>query len=133
MPRFAANLSMMYTEVDFLDRFGAAATDGFGAVEYLFPYAFDRVELAARLHDHGLVHRHDHALAGVAQLLEAVGRGLLDDVEDRLRPSACAACTAPARSGCPAGAPSAQPDRPSRAQMHRGEALHHGQVVAPLA
>lgn len=54
MPRFAANLSMMYTEHDFLDRFAAAARDGFRAVEYLFPYAFERRELAQRLADHGL-------------------------------------------------------------------------------
>ena len=37
MPRFAANLSMMYPELPFLDRFEAAAKDGFKAVEYLFP------------------------------------------------------------------------------------------------
>jgi len=54
MPRFAANLSMMYAEHAFLDRFAAAAADGFAAVEYLFPYAFDAVELAQRLADHGL-------------------------------------------------------------------------------
>ena len=54
MPRFAANVSMMYTEHAFLDRFGAAAADGFRAVEYLFPYAFERSEVAARLADHGL-------------------------------------------------------------------------------
>lgn len=54
MPRFAANLSMMYTEHDFLDRFAAAARDGFKAVEYLFPYAFERAELATRLRDAGL-------------------------------------------------------------------------------
>ena len=54
MPRFAANLSMMYTEHAFLDRFAAAAADGFEAVEYLFPYAFDRAALAERLQDHGL-------------------------------------------------------------------------------
>ena len=54
MPRFAANLSLMYTEHAFLDRFGAAAADGFHAVEYLFPYAFARDELAARLTTHGL-------------------------------------------------------------------------------
>ena len=54
MPRFAANLSMMYTEHAFLDRFGAAAADGFRAVEYLFPYAFERSEVAARLAEHGL-------------------------------------------------------------------------------
>ena len=54
MPRFAANLSMMYAEHGFLDRFAAAARDGFHAVEYLFPYAFDRAELAQRLADRGL-------------------------------------------------------------------------------
>ena len=54
MPRFAANLSMMYTELPFLDRFEAAARDGFTAVEYLFPYAWTPQELASRLHAHGL-------------------------------------------------------------------------------
>jgi len=54
MPRFAANLSMLYTELDFLDRFAAAARDGFQAVEFLFPYAFAPEELAARLQAHGL-------------------------------------------------------------------------------
>lgn len=54
MPRFAANLSMLYPEHDFLDRFEAAAKDGFQAVEYLFPYAFEARELAARLRDNGL-------------------------------------------------------------------------------
>jgi hydroxypyruvate isomerase len=54
MPRFAANLSMMYPELDFLDRFEAAARDGFRAVEYLFPYAYAADELAARLKAHGL-------------------------------------------------------------------------------
>ncbi|MBK7260934.1 MAG: hydroxypyruvate isomerase family protein [Rubrivivax sp.] len=54
MPQFAANLSMMYTEFDVLDRFGAAAEDGFKAVEFLFPYAFERAPLAQRLADQGL-------------------------------------------------------------------------------
>src|SRR3569832_2995309 len=54
MPRFAANLSMLYPELDFLDRFEAAAKDGFRAVEYLFPYAYDARELAARLKANGL-------------------------------------------------------------------------------
>ena len=40
MPKFAANLTMLYNEHDFLDRFAAAATDGFDGVEYLFPYAY---------------------------------------------------------------------------------------------
>ena len=54
MPRFAANLSMLYNEHPFLDRFAAAAADGFKAVEYLFPFAFDAKELKQRLTDHGL-------------------------------------------------------------------------------
>ncbi|MDO8386513.1 MAG: hydroxypyruvate isomerase family protein [Polaromonas sp.] len=54
MPKFAANLSMMYPELPFLDRFEAAAKDGFKAVEFLFPYSFDRQELAARLKGNGL-------------------------------------------------------------------------------
>jgi 2-dehydrotetronate isomerase len=54
MPRFAANLSMLYNEHAFLDRFGAAARDGFAAVEYLFPYEFAAGDLAARLADNGL-------------------------------------------------------------------------------
>ena len=54
MPRFAANLSMMYPDLPFLDRFEAAAKDGFKAVEYLFPYAFPAQELAARLKANGL-------------------------------------------------------------------------------
>ncbi|HWT18811.1 MAG TPA: TIM barrel protein, partial [Variovorax sp.] len=54
MPQFAANLSMLYPELDFLDRFEAAAKDGFKAVEYLFPYAFAKEEIAARLQHNGL-------------------------------------------------------------------------------
>ena len=54
MPRFAANLSMLYNEHAFLDRFAAAAADGFDAVEYLFPYALPATELAERLQAHGL-------------------------------------------------------------------------------
>lgn len=55
MPQFAANLTLLYPEHAFLDRFDVAAKDGFKAVEYLFPYAFDATELAQRLHDNGLV------------------------------------------------------------------------------
>jgi hydroxypyruvate isomerase len=54
MPRFAANLSFMYTELPFLERFAAAAQDGFQAVEYLFPYAWSAEDLRVRLQDHGL-------------------------------------------------------------------------------
>jgi hydroxypyruvate isomerase len=54
MPNFAANLSMMYQEVPFLDRFEAAAKSGFRGVEFLFPYDFPAAEIAARLKRHGL-------------------------------------------------------------------------------
>ncbi|MEW8249107.1 MAG: hydroxypyruvate isomerase [Candidatus Thiodiazotropha sp.] len=54
MPKFAANLTMLYNEVDFLDRFEAAAKAGFSGVEYLFPYPFAKEELAERLQRFGL-------------------------------------------------------------------------------
>ena len=54
MPRFAANLSMMFNEVPFLDRFEAAAKAGFKGVEFLFPYEFPAAEIAARLKGNGL-------------------------------------------------------------------------------
>jgi hydroxypyruvate isomerase len=54
MPKFAANLTMLFTEYDFLDRFERAAKAGFRGVEYLFPYEHEPKELAARLRDHGL-------------------------------------------------------------------------------
>ncbi|MFM9916863.1 MAG: 2-oxo-tetronate isomerase [Rhizobacter sp.] len=54
MPRFAANLTLMYTEHRFADRFAAAAADGFDAVECLFPYELGHDDLAERLRHHGL-------------------------------------------------------------------------------
>jgi len=54
MPTLCANLTMLFTEQDFLERFGAAAQAGFKGVEYLFPYAYDKEQLAALLHRHGL-------------------------------------------------------------------------------
>ena len=64
MPRFAANLSMLYGEHDFLDRFAAAAKDGFRGVEYLFPYAYEKEVLAEAIREVGLLdegdlHLHD--------------------------------------------------------------------------
>ena len=57
MPKFAANLTMLFTELDFLDRFDAAASAGFKAVEFLFPYSYKLDEIGERLsrHDLGLV------------------------------------------------------------------------------
>ncbi len=54
MPNFAANLSMMFQEVDFLDRFDAAAKAGFKGVEYLFPYAFEVNQLVDLLKKNNL-------------------------------------------------------------------------------
>ena len=54
MPKFAANLSFLYTELPFLDRFEAAAKDGFKAVEFLFPYSYDAQDIAVRLKTNGL-------------------------------------------------------------------------------
>lgn len=54
MPKFAANLSMMFKEVPFLDRFEAAAKAGFKYVEYLFPYEYPAAELKAKLDQYGL-------------------------------------------------------------------------------
>ena len=54
MPKLAANLSFLYNELPFLDRFAAAAKDGFRAVEYLFPYEWPAEEIVRRLKDNGL-------------------------------------------------------------------------------
>jgi hydroxypyruvate isomerase len=54
MPKFAANLTMLFTEVDFLDRFERAAQSGFDAVEFLFPYAFKAEDIKQRLDQHKL-------------------------------------------------------------------------------
>jgi hydroxypyruvate isomerase len=54
MLKFSANLTMMFNEVDFLDRFERASEAGFKGVEYLFPYAWKKEELAEKLDKHGL-------------------------------------------------------------------------------
>ena len=54
MPQFAANLTMLFTELPFMERFAAARAAGFDAVEYLFPYAYPKEELAATLRAQGL-------------------------------------------------------------------------------
>ncbi len=54
MPKFSANLSMLFKEVDFLDRFERAAKVGFKGVEFLFPYEWDKEELQERLQKHHL-------------------------------------------------------------------------------
>jgi hydroxypyruvate isomerase len=55
MPKFCANLTMLFNEVDFMDRFEKAAKAGFKGVEYLFPYAYPKEQLAEKLNAFGLV------------------------------------------------------------------------------
>ena len=83
MPRFAANLSFLYPELEFLQRFEAAARDGFTAVEYLFPYPWPAHELSARLQANGLQQVLFNTpaagtdLTSVAAAWQAGARGLL--------------------------------------------------------
>jgi 2-dehydrotetronate isomerase len=87
MPRYAANLSMLYPELDFLERFAAAAADGFAGVEYLFPYAHPAEHLRERLHAHGLTQvlfnappgdwdAGERGLAGLPQRRDEFRRGI---------------------------------------------------------
>jgi hydroxypyruvate isomerase len=55
MPKLAANLTMLWNELDFLERFDAAAKAGFSAVEYLFPYAYQQQQLVDRLGQNELI------------------------------------------------------------------------------
>lgn len=100
MPRFAANLSMMYTEHDFLDRFAAASADGFEAVEYLFPYAYDATELRRRLDDHGLRQVLFNAPPGAWESGER-GLAALPGREAELRSGIDRALEYAAELGCP--------------------------------
>ncbi|EKH0676580.1 hydroxypyruvate isomerase, partial [Escherichia coli] len=54
MAKFAANLSMLFTEYPFIERFAQASHAGFHGVEYLFPYDFSADELVSQLHQHNL-------------------------------------------------------------------------------
>ena len=74
MPTFAANLTFLFNELPFLDRFEAAKEAGFSAVEYMSPYEFSKEAIKERLDRHGLVQvLHNLPVADWA----AGGRGLL--------------------------------------------------------
>ena len=100
MLKFAANLSMLYQELPFLDRFGAAANDGFRAVEYLFPYAFDARELAARLREHKLEQALFNAPPGNWEAGER-GMASLPGRDAEFRASVAAALEYAEALGCP--------------------------------
>lgn len=109
MPRFAANLSFLYPELPFLDRFEAAARDGFAAVEYLFPYAWPPRELADRLEGNGLQQVLFNAppagtdLAAAVTAWDAGQRGLLclADRQDEFRFGVALALEYAAALQCP--------------------------------
>jgi len=86
MPKFAANLSMMYQEHDFLDRFAAAAKDGFKGVEFLFPYDHPAADIKARLTGNGLTQALFNAPPGDWSKGER-GLGSLPGREDEFRRS----------------------------------------------
>ena len=84
MPRFAANLSKMFTEVPFMQRFEAAAQAGFKGVEYLFPYAEDAGGIAAALADNGLTQALYNTSAGDFDAGER-GFAAVPGAQDRFR------------------------------------------------
>jgi hydroxypyruvate isomerase len=100
MTKFAANLSMMYGEHDFLERFPSAAADGFEAVEYLFPYAWPAGNLASVLSTHGLQQVLFNAPPGDWDAGER-GTGCLPGREEEFRDGVRVALEYAAVLGCP--------------------------------
>ena len=74
MPKFAANLSMMFNEVPFPQRFAAAAKAGFKGVEFLFPYAYTPAEVAGWLKDAGLAARCSTCRRAISPAASAASR-----------------------------------------------------------
>jgi hydroxypyruvate isomerase len=100
MPKFAANLTMLFNEIDFLDRFEAAAKAGFTGVEYLFPYDFDKNELAERLSRYGLAQALHNLPAGNWAAGER-GIAILPDRVEEFRASVHRAIDYATALGCP--------------------------------
>ena len=119
MPKFAANLSLMFTEWDFLDRFGAAADAGFDAVEFQFPYAYRADEIARRLAAHGQICVLFNLPPGD---LAAGDRGLaaLPERVDEFRASLVRGARLRPRPRRPALAPDGRRRRSQRSQGARG-------------
>ena len=100
MPKFAANLTMLFNEVEFLDRFAAAREAGFEGVEFQFPYAYDKAVLADRLATHGLVQVLHNLPPGDWQAGER-GIAILPGREDEFRASVETAIGYAKALGCP--------------------------------
>jgi hydroxypyruvate isomerase len=100
MPRFAANLSMMFQEVPFLDRFAAARAAGFTGVEFLFPYDFAKEEIAGRLRAAGLAQALFNTVPGDWGKAER-GLACLPGREDEFQAGVDKALDYAAALGCP--------------------------------
>jgi len=100
MPKLCANLTMLFNEVPFLDRFEAAAKAGFKGVEYLFPYAFSKDELVGKLRANGLTQVLHNMPAGVWEKGER-GIACLPDRVDEFRASVEQAIDYATALGCP--------------------------------
>ena len=100
MPRFSANLSFLYTEAPFLDRFAAAAHDGFRAVEFAFGYDYPANEIAARLKAHDLTQVLINAPPGVYAAGER-GLAALPGREHEFAASVVTALSYAKTLGCP--------------------------------
>ena len=100
MPKFAANLTMLFTEQDFLDRFRAAASAGFEGVEYLFPYDFPAEDLAAKLKEQGLTQVLHNLPAGDWNAGER-GIAILPDRVEEFRAGVDKAIAYATTLGCP--------------------------------
>lgn len=115
MPNFAANISMLYGECDFLERFSAAKRDGFTAVEFLFPYPFDLNQLVdvLRSNDLALVLHNlpagnwDKGERGIACLSDRIGE-FQDGVESAIEYAKALGCP---QVNCLIGIPPAAADR----------------------
>ena len=115
MTKLAANLTMMFNEVEFLDRFAAAAGAGFKGVEYLFPYPYPKEQLAQKLVAHNLAQVLHNFPAGdwakgergIACQPERVGE-FQDSVGKAIEYATALGCT---QLNCLAGIPPAGADR----------------------
>jgi hydroxypyruvate isomerase len=126
--RFAANLSMMFTERPFLERFAAAAAAGFDAVEYLFPYEFSATSLKEQLDRHGLVQALFNMPPGDWAAGER-GTACLPGREAEFREGVARAVDYARTLGCPrlhcmSGLPPAGLDRDAALETYIGN-LHH--------
>ncbi|HEU5177075.1 MAG TPA: TIM barrel protein, partial [Burkholderiales bacterium] len=134
MLRFAANVSMMFAEVEFLRRFAAAARAGFHAVEYQYPYDWKPAEIAAAVRDAGVEVVLHNMPQGDAALGER-GTACLTGREQRFREDLERAIEYARTAGCPslhlmAGVVPAGADRAALHATYVSNLKHAGQRLA---